>query len=468
MQSRCSYSGIWKVAYPLIIMNAGLTIMHFCDRKFLAMNSPQEVAAALPAGVLSFTLTSFFLALSSYTATVVAQYFGKGDSASCVKAAWNGFYLSLGSGLLVLFVMPWLGLGLIEFSGHAPEIRAMERDYFITLIPSGAFMCMSAALISLFSGVGRTRHAAFVNLTACSLNVVLDYMLIFGKWGAPAMGIRGAGIATSVSAACTFLLAALLFWFQDQARYPTRSQRVFSWVEIRRLFRFGSPAGLQIFSDVGAFTAFTFLIGLISQEAMVVATIVLTINHLAFNPMMGLADATAILTGQFMGARHPNLVYRLVFRAWFMAIIYMGLMALFYLLLPGWLLNQFAPQNYNGSISFDRVVEQGRYLLLFVLVYNFFDATKFVIMGLLRGAGDTRACVVITTLCAWGLMIPGMAILIFHFKVGIIGVWLYCSCCAFLEASTYYWRFKTEKWKKIKVIDHFQESAESSIAKEII
>jgi Na+-driven multidrug efflux pump len=65
-------------------------------------------------------------------------------------------------------------------------------------------------------------------------------------------------------------------------------------------------------------------------------------------------------------------------------------------------------------------------------------------------------------------MIPGMAILIFYFKVGVIGVWLYCSCCAFLEASTYYWRFKTEKWKKIKVIDHFQESAESSIAKEII
>jgi Na+-driven multidrug efflux pump len=87
---------------------------------------------------------------------------------------------------------------------------------------------------------------------------------------------------------------------------------------------------------------------------------------------------------------------------------------------------------------------------------------------LLRGAGDTRACVVITTLCAWGLMIPGMAILIFYFKVGLTGVWLYCSCCAFLEASSYYWRFKTEKWKKIKVIEHAPAAAEPSIVKEII
>jgi MATE family multidrug resistance protein len=191
------------------------------------MSSPQEVAAALPAGVLSFTLTSFFLALSSYTATVVAQYFGKGDSASCVKAAWNGFYLSLGTGLLVLLVMPWLGLGLIEFSGHAPEIRALERDYFITLIPSGAFMCMSAALISLFTGVGRTRHAAFVNLTSCALNVVLDYMLIFGKWGAPVLGIRGAGIATSLATACTFFWRLCFSGFRISLGIPPVPSVVF-------------------------------------------------------------------------------------------------------------------------------------------------------------------------------------------------------------------------------------------------
>ncbi len=468
MSSRCSYSAIWKVAYPLLIMNAGLTIMHFCDRKFLAMNSPQEVAAAMPAGVLSYTLISFFLALSSYTATVVAQYFGKGEKASCVRAAWNGFYLSLGTGLLLLLVMPWLGLGLIELSGHPQEIRALEREYFIMLIPSGAFMCMSAALTSLFSGVGKTRHAAVVNLTSCTLNVVLDYILIFGKCGAPAMGIRGAGIATSTSAGCAFLLAALLFWFQDQDRCPTRSHRGFSWAEIRRLFRFGTPAGLQVFSDLGAFTVFSFLIGLIDKEAMVVSAIVLTIDHLAFNPMLGLGDATAILAGQFIGARHPNLVYRLIRRAWHMVIIYMGLIAMLYLFLPEWLLNQFAPKNYEGSISFARVVQQGKSLLVFVLIYNLFDATKFVIMGLLRGAGDTRICVVITTVCAWGLMIPGMAILIFYFKVGLTGVWIYSTCCVFLETLIYFWRFKTEKWKKIKVIGQPPAPREPHIVREII
>ena len=468
MTDRCSYSSIWKVAYPLILMNAGMTIMQFCDRKFLAMHSEEEVAASLPAGVLSFTILSFFIVLVAYTSTVVAQYFGRGKLHSCIQATWNGFYLSVFFGVVVVCLMPLIGLPVLNHSGHEAHLIPLERDYFTTLIPGAAFACMNTAFVTFFNGSGRTIYSACINILACGVNVILDYMLIFGRWGAPEMGIGGAGLATSLSCAFGASLAATCFLGQKQSRYPTRSHRSLSLKEIKRLFRFGSPSALQVLSDVGAYAGFAFLIGLIDQEAMVVTTIVIAINHMAFYPMLGLADATGILTGQLMGAHHPNLVFRLTYRAWMLATLYMAIIALFYVFFPEWLFGQFAPQGNSQTEAFAEIIRKGKYLLLCALIYNVFDALKFVFMGALRGAGDTRACVIITTVCAWGIMIPGMAIMIFFFNQGVVSVWIFSSVCVLLEAGIYFWRFRTEKWKNIHVIDPIQTAMDNPLPPEEI
>lgn len=337
-------------------------------------------------------------------------------------AAWNGFYLALGTGVIILFITPWIGLYAIDHAGHASEIAVLERQYFITLIPSGVFLCMISAFISFFNGLGRTHYAAVINITGCSINVLLDYVLIFGVWGFPEMGIQGAGIATSISCAFNFILVAIVFLGQKQSQYPTRTVRQFSRDEIRRLFRFGSPAALQCLSDVGAFATFAFLIGRLDQTAMVATTIILAINQMAFYPMNGLAESTAIITGQLMGANHSNLVYRVAQRTWKMATAYMLFMAVCYLLMPEWLLGQFSPNSKDELWEFFEVVRIGRILLICALIYNFFDTIKFVFMGALRGAGDTTACVVITTCCSWGVMVPGMIFMIFWLKIGVIGI----------------------------------------------
>jgi MATE family multidrug resistance protein len=131
---------IWRVAYPLIIMSASHTIMQFCDRKFLAYNSTEDVAVALPSGILLFTHFSFFVVTVFFTSALVAQHFGNYDRQACVSAAWNGFYFALGAAVVILFVLPWIGIAIINNSGHPTELIFRERSYFIALIPSGAFM----------------------------------------------------------------------------------------------------------------------------------------------------------------------------------------------------------------------------------------------------------------------------------------------------------------------------------------
>jgi len=446
------YLEIWQIAYPLIIMSASNTIMQFCDRKFLSLNSTEDVAAALPAGVLTFTLFSFFMVTVNFTSALVSQYFGRQDNAACVRSVWNGFYFALFSALIILFVIPWIGLAVINMGGHSGELLSRERSYYISLIPSGAFVCLGAAFGAYFSGLGKTGYIATVNVFSCLVNIGLDYIMIFGKLGCPAMGIAGAGLATSIATLLSFIILMALFLTRNQKQYPTRKHREFQFDYITRLLKFGTPAGLQCFLEVGAFTMLSFLIGKINQEAMAVTTIVLSINTLSFLPLLGLADATSIVSGQYIGRGHKEIVWQIAARSWIIATFYMIISGLVFILLPEWLVGQFAPSK-SGNIGFESIVQLGRTILILAAIFNFFDATKFVFMGALRGAGDTRMVLIICVSCSWGLMVPGILIIILVLKLSLFAVWLFITFHLGVEALLVFLRFISGRWKKINLIE---------------
>jgi len=446
------YWEIWKIAYPLVIMSASHTIMQFCDRVFLSMRSTEDVAAALPAGILSFTLFSFFMVTINFTSALVSQYFGNQNREACVRVAWNGFYLSLFFAVLIVFAIPWLGLYVIAHSGHPPALIELERKFYIALIPSGAFVCICGAFFSYFSGQGKTWYIAAINLCGCLINIGLDYLLIFGKCGLPELGIVGAGLATSISCLITALIIFTLFLLQKQTLYPTRRYREFSWNELKKLVGFGTPAGLQSFLDIGAFTIFTFMLGRINEVAMAATTIVCSINMISFMPMLGLADATAILIGQYIGRGRQDIAEKLAYRAWFMALLYMLLASSVFVLLPQWLIGSFAPNRDAGG-SFMAVYELARQLLLCVAVYNFFDATKYIFMGALRGSGDTRVSMSISLGCNWFILVPGVVLLVTLFHCSALTAWMYTTGYLLVEAQCLFWRFRLGAWKRIKLIE---------------
>ncbi|MCK4981720.1 MAG: polysaccharide biosynthesis C-terminal domain-containing protein, partial [Victivallaceae bacterium] len=210
------YGQILKVAYPLIILSASHTIMQFVDRQFLAFNSTEDVAAALPGGILYFTMFCFFMVTINFTSALVAQFFGTKDMISCVRACWTGFYFALLAGCFIVLAVPPLGTFIIQHGGHSPDIVAKEVEYFLALAPSGAFMCMGAAFFAFFSGRGKTAYVATVNTIACALNILLDYLLIFGHWGFPELGIYGAGIATSLASVFSFICIVIVFLSRNQ------------------------------------------------------------------------------------------------------------------------------------------------------------------------------------------------------------------------------------------------------------
>lgn len=445
------YSEIWKVAYPLIIMSASHTVMQFCDRKFLSMNSTEDVAAALPAGILCFTMFCFFMVTTNFTSAIVAQLYGAGRYNSCVRAAWTGFYFSLGASALIAFVMPLIGIAVIEYGNHTAAIMSREKDYFEILMPGGSFICIGAAFFAFFAGRGKTMYIAVVNMASCLLNIVLDYIMIFGKLGLPALGITGAGLATTLSALFSCLCAFTMFIFVDQQQFPTRKKYRIDFASLKRLLSFGTPAGLQTFFDVAAFTMITFIIGKINPSALAATTIALSINQICFLPLLGISDATSIVTGQYIGKNRKNIAEKCAGNAWRMAALYMLAAGLIYLLLPDLLINFFAPQN-KTAIDFQGLVKDCRILLLLAAFYNFFDATKFIFMGALKGAGDTRAVLGISLSCSWLIMVPGVLITTFVLNGSIIQVWLFLSCYVMFESMMMLWRFRSKAWQKIDLI----------------
>ncbi len=444
------YLEILRVAYPLVIMCASNTVMQFVDRKFLAANSTLDVAAALPSGVLYFTMFCFFMVTCNFTSALVAQLVGSGDRRGVLTAVWSGFQLAVIAGVLLTFVLPFLGAWLITLGDHPPELMAREKEYFQALLPSGVFVCFGAPFFAFFSGRGKTVPVAVINSAACLLNILLDYVFIFGKWGVPAMGIFGAGIATSLCSFCSMAAIMICFLCVDQRKYPTRRHWRGSWSYFRKLWLFGTPAGLQCLFDTGSFTLVTFLIAALGTDALAATVIALSVNNMFFIPLTGLADATSIVVAQNIGRERANTACAAAFRAWRISAAYMLLGAIVYTVFPVQLAEFFSPQDRSGDYA--RIVEICRWIFLMAVFFNSFDAVKFVFMGALRGAGDTRAIFLITTCCAWCGLVPIAFLFTRVWPLPVVQFWMVLTAYYVVEAILMVWRFRSGKWRQIRLV----------------
>ncbi len=450
--TRGGYPEIFSIAWPLVLMSASNSIMQFADRKFLAQYSTLDVAASMPAGILYFSLFVLLLVVANYTSAIVAQYHGAGDKTNLLRAVHTGQLFSIGAALVITFAIPPLGLLILRNSGHDAALISSEIDYFTGLLPSGAFICLAAPYFAFFSGRGRTRPVAVINIAGCILNVLLDYIMIFGKWGCPEFGIYGAAIGTSIACGFSMILIMVYFYLQDQKDVPTRAPREFHPQLLSRLVRFGVPAGFQTFCDVGAFTLVAFMVGYFGEAALAASVIALSINNLFFLPLMGLSDSTAILVGQYIGRCRHGVARSIAFRAWKISAVYMIAGVVLYLGFPDAIAEFFAPDA-QGSIDFGEVKHIAVGVLALVTFFNACDCIKYVFMGAMRGAGDTMAIFLINCATAWGLLVPGVYFFSKVWPYSIYLVWGYVGLVAFIDAMLFLWRFNSGKWRYIRLID---------------
>lgn len=446
------YGEVLQVAWPLIVSTGSFTVMQFVDRVFLARYSAISIQAALPGGILSFTLICGFMALAGYANTFVAQFHGAGDKIGCSRATAQGIWMALLTWPLLLLLIP-VGRAILRWSGHAPEVLAEELTYFTILLAGGLQVSLGAAVSSFFTGRGDT----FTNMLAVVIgnlvNIVLDYIMIFGKFGCPAMGIQGAAFATVIGGFVSpAILLALYVGPRWRKEYGTLAHWKLDPELFGRLIRFGLPSGLHLLLDVASFTVFVLLVGRMGEVALAVSNIALSVNMVAFMPLVGISIAATTLVGQYQGRGDPATAERAGWNALRVGVFYMLAVATTYMALPEFYFRLFTEQK-EGALQLDRLLPVGRYLLMMMAAWGVLDAANLILSGALKGAGDTRFVMWYSTLLAWGLWVPGEWLLVNVLHAHVLAAWGWMTIFIMILSSGFFWRFRSGIWKSINLLD---------------
>jgi MATE family multidrug resistance protein len=461
----CGGREVLAIALPLVVQTAFWSIMWFIDRMFLMWYSKESMAAALPAGMFFWTLICFPQGIASFINTFVAQYHGAGRpdriGVAVQQGIWFG-WLMTPILLLAIPLAPWLMAG----AGATPEIVRQQTLYFQTLALGAGPVVIAAAMSSFYTGRGLTGVVMLVDVGGSLVNIVLDYLLIFGKLGLPEMGIAGAGLATAIA----HWSIVLVYWLLMR-RKATRAAFGFDAIRLDRellvrLLRFGVPSGLPLLVEALGFTLLIRAVSRVGESEAAATSLAFNVNAVAFVPLIGLSIAVSTLVGQKLGEERPKLAARATWTGLLLGLAYTAVFALLYVGVPEWFLLAHAAQ--ADAAEFAPVRALTLELLKFVALYCFFDALQIIFVGALKGAGDTRF-IFGTSLVVSTLAIATGSLCEAQFRWAdtgwqLWGWWWVITGWIFTLGVVYAIRFLQGKWRTMRVIEPEIEPAPAAAA----
>jgi len=290
-----------------------------------------------------------------------------------------------------------------------------------------------------------------VNAAAAAVNVLFDYLWIFGKLGFPAMHIAGAAWATNLGLAVkmVLLIGLVLQGPARQAHHTGRGCR-FHGALMGRLLRFGGPSGVQLMCEVLGFTCFMLFLGRLGSAELTATNLAFNVSSFAFMPVFGLGMAAAILVGQRLGENRDDLAATATWTSCTLALIYMAILSAVYLLAPEpilWLYVAGQNRPLDADVRPTVIV-----LLQFVAAYNLFDAIAIVFVGAIKGAGDTRFVLRVTLIMA-PLLAGATYAAVTSKSVGLYGCWWLVTVWVWIVGLIYFARFQQGRWRQMRVIE---------------
>ena len=440
---------IFKIAFPIIISNASHTVILFVDRLFLSRLGKQELAAAMSGGLSSYVLCSFFVGLIGYVSALVAQYYGAQKPRMCGLAIIQALYLSLISYPILICFIPIIKYVFI-FAKQEPLLTDFASTYARTLLAGSIFLITRTAAGSFFVGIGKTKIVMIANLIGALVNIPLNYVLIFGKFGLPAMAIQGAALGTVCSSgvSCIILLGTYL---REMSHSPYRTKNLLKIRPsiIKRLLLFGLPAGISPFLNWFAFNIFVQIMHSYGADTAAAATIAFNWDTVVFLPMLGLGITARTIVGQNIGAKDHDGAQRSTYLIMRISIIYAIAMMILFIGPTDLLTSVFASgfQDTNGQVQ-----NTANIMLRLLALYTLANSCKLVLGGSLRAAGDTTWTMWVSITIHWA-MATSVVVLAHVLEVNQYIAWSTLIVMNNIDFMSLLYRFRTGKWRHIKLID---------------
>ena len=434
----------------MMVSHASETVMLFVDRLFLSRLSKVHLSAAMGGGLTSFVLTSLFANVVGYNNAIVAQYYGAGQKSRCIRATSQAIYLSIFSMPILLAAIPFTRL-FFSLMG-LEEVQVELANAYVRILLAGAIMyVMRNALSGFFTGIGRTKIVMAANVAAMVVNVPANYLLVFGKLGFPALGMRGAAYGTLLgSLAALIILSAAYLKTARTTDYRGEGQWRFDAPLMKRLLRFGLPAGIETFLNFGAFNLFVQLMHSYGPDVAAAVTITFNWDIVAFVPMLGLSVATVAIVAQHIGAGNHDEAEasaKLVLR---MAFLYSGSMMVLFIAGARPLVTMFSSGFADDTGELTRLAI---ILLRLASLYTLADSVNLIFAGALRGAGDTVWIMRISVAMHWILAVASF-VLIRVVEAPPVAVWCVFITMIIVLGASMFARFRAGKWRNIRLIEN--------------
>lgn len=437
-----SVNRVWLLAYPIILANMSETLLGVVDTYMVGQLGVAEIGAVGLGSMLAWLFYLPVLGLAMGLNTFVAQSYGAGSRKDCGYLTWQGLYMAVASGALILLVIPFVPM-LFEIAGPSAEVRRLGVTYLQwRLIDGPAFMvAMTAA--SFFRGIGDTKTPMKIGIAVNIINVILNYGLIYGHFGLPRLEVQGSAMGSAIAGILGGGLYLVLFLSRRLRPYANRTVPRFRWQDQVRLFRVGAPIGLQRFLDIGSFVIFAAIIGRLGNAQLAANQIAIQLMSISYMIGLGIGMAASTLVGQYIGAKRIELAERSAYSALKLAMGIMVFVGLTFLLFPEPLVALF-----NADPA---VIRYGRQGLLYAALFQAFDALAVIFIGALRGAGDTRWSAVAAFIGAWVIFLPLTYLLAFILDLNFWGAWLSATIYICLLGIACVYRFRQGAWKKMVI-----------------
>ena len=404
------------LAAPVVISELGWMTMGMVDTLMVGRLSAEAIGAVGLGSALFMAVGVFAMGMLLGLDTLVSQASGAGRMDECHRWLAHGTILSL------LLAVPFTALlfllsATLGHWGMNPDVLRLTRPYLDVVTWSVPPLLLYFAFRRYLQGLGIVRPVMVTLIAANVLNAALNWVLIFGVLGAPALGVAGAAWATVLSRIAMALALVVVIVRHDHSRWPglfEASGRI-ELSRLRRLAGLGIPAALQLTLEVGAFAAASVLASRMLPASLAAHQIALNLAGFTYMVPLGIASAGAVRVGHAIGRGDPEGAARAGWTALAFGAGFMSVAALFFTTLPEILIGAFT--------SDPRVLEIGASLLAVAAVFQLFDGLQGVGTGVLRGLGDTRTPMFWNLGAHWGIGLPVAYVLAFRFDLGVIGLW---------------------------------------------
>ena len=389
-----------RLAGPLVINNLAIAGMQFADAVMAGRLGAEALAAVAVGGSVWFLGFTVMLGLMMAISPIASRHFGAGNPSLIGQYTRQGLWLSAVLGVSILVLAQLLVEPALRFVGIASEFRDQTVAY-VRAIMFGA-PAISAFLVFRFTteGIGHTRPIMYTSLLALACNVFLNYVLMFGHFGAPALGVVGCGLASAITMWLIMIVLGTYVYLHPKYR-PLQIFVRAAPIRIpilKEIFSLGTPIALMITAEAGLFSAVSILMGTRSAEITAAHQIAINFAGTMFMIPLALSSAATIRIGHALGATNPLAARFSGLTGILMCAFFMTCTALFLLVFRDAVVSLYTNDPAVQAIAIS--------LLLMAAVFQIGDGVQIGATGVLRGYKDTRVPMAINIFSYWFLAFP--------------------------------------------------------------